>query len=110
MCIILVKKHYLKSSKEKLKLVSENNHQIEKQKNEIYILFQKIKNGIKTSDIPILLNVLKEKENISKRDIKVMKIIYQKEKSNKVNKSLLNYGSLILPFFYIAKFLIAFQK
>ena len=107
---LLVKKHYLKSSKEKLKLVSENNHQIEKQKNEIYILFQKIKNGIKTSDIPILLNVLKEKENISKRDIKVMKIIYQKEKSNKVNKSLLNYGSLILPFFYIAKFLIAFQK
>ena len=107
---LLVKKHYLKSSKEKLKLISENNHRIEKLKREIYDLFKNIKNEIKDSDISMLLDILKENENISKREIKIMKFVYQKKYNRKENKKVLNYGSLILPFFYIAKFLNAFQK
>ena len=110
---LLVKKHYLKTSKEKLKLISENNSQIEKQKCEIYDLFQKIKNKIKNDDIPKLLNILKENESINKREIKLMKRSYQKEKiknEKEEDKNNLNYSSLILPLFYIAKFFSAFQK
>ena len=109
---LLVKKHYLKTTKEKLKLISENNSQIEKQKCEIYDLFQKIKNKIKNEDIHKLLNILKENESINKREIKLMKRSYQKEKIKNENedKNTINYSSLILPLFYIAKFFSAFQK
>ena len=109
---LLVKKHYLKTTKEKLKLISENNSQIEKQKCEIYDLFQKIKNKIKNEDIHKLLNILKENESINKREIKLMKRSYQKEKikDEKEDKNSINYSSLILPLFYIAKFFSAFQK
>ena len=104
---LLVKKHYLKSKDDKLKLISENNNKIEKQKIEIYDLFQKVKQSAKHDDIQKILNILKKYETISKREIKVMKLNYKNEITE--DKSLLNYGSLIIPFFYIAKFLNTFQ-
>ena len=93
---LLVKKHYLKTSKEKLKLISEKNPQIDNQK----------------IDITMLLHILKENECINKRDIKLMKKFYKKEKTKieKEDKTTLNYSSLIVPLFYIAKFFSAFQK
>ena len=109
---LLVKKHYLKTSKEKLKLISEKNPQIDNQKIEIFEQFQKIKNKNKKDDIPILLHILQENGCINKRDIKLMKKFYKKEKTKieKEDKTTLNYSSLIIPLFYIAKFFSAFQK
>ena len=109
---LLVKKHYLKTSKEKLKLISEKNPQIDNQKIEIFDQFQKIKNKNKKDDIPMLLHILKENECINKRDIKLMKKFYKKEKTKieKEDKTTLNYSSLIIPLFYISKFFSAFQK
>ena len=104
---LLVKKHYLKSKDDKLKLISENNNKIEKHKKEIYDLYQKLKKVAKNDDIQNILNILKKYETISKREIKIMKMNYQNVKTE--DKRLLNYGSLIIPFFYIAKFLNTFQ-
>ena len=109
---LLVKKHYLKTSKEKLKLISEKNPQIDNQKIEIFDQFQKIKNKNKKDDIPMLLHILKENKCINKRDIRLMKKFYKKEKTKieKEDKTTLNYSSLIIPLFYISKFFSAFQK
>ncbi len=109
---LLVKKHYLKTSKEKLKLISEKNPQIDNQKIEIFDQFQKIKNKNKKDDIPMLLHILKDNRRINKRDIKLMKKFYKKEKTKieKEDKTTLNYSSLIIPLFYISKFFSAFQK
>ena len=109
---LLVKKHYLKTSKEKLKLISEKNPQIDNQKIEIFDQFQKIKNKNKKDDIPMLLHILKDNRRINKKDIKLMKKFYKKEKTKieKEDKTTLNYSSLIVPLFYIAKFFSAFQK
>ena len=60
----------------------------------------------------MLLHILKENKCINKRDIKLMKKFYKKEKTKieKEDKTTLNYSSLIVPLFYIAKFFSAFQK
>ena len=109
---LLVRKHYLKYSKDKIKLISENNPIIEKQRREIYNSFQYLKNKMHSKDIPQLLNILKKYEKINSNEIKMTKMLYNKEKTEKENenKNLINYGSLILPFVYIAKFLSTFQK
>ena len=102
---LLVKKHYLKKGKEKLNLILENNPIIKKKMDEINDLFLKLKN--KNNNIPSLINILKENESISNRDIKKMKTHFKEENNkniNEGNKSLINYSSLILPFFYIIKF------
>ena len=93
-----------------MKLISEKNPQIDNQKIEIFEQFQKIKN--KKDDITMLLHILKENECINKRDIKLMKKFYKKEKTKieKEDKTTLNYSSLIIPLFYISKFFSAFQK
>ena len=57
----------------------------------------------------IYLDILKQNEIISKRDIKIAKYNYKKEKKDERDENLINYGSLILPFFYIAKFLSTFN-
>ena len=106
---LLVKKHYLNSMNDKLALISENNEIIDEKKKEIYNLFKKIKNNCKTYNINRVLDILKQNENISKRDIKIAKYNYKKEKKDERDENLINYGSLILPFFYIAKFLSTFN-
>ena len=44
----MIKKHYIKSIKEKQKLILDNNNKIEKEKNDIYTYFQFLKNSINT--------------------------------------------------------------
>ena len=109
---LLVKKHYLKDSKDKEKLILDNNPRIEKQKRELYDSFQYLKNKTQSKNIPQLLNILEKYQKINSREIKMAKMLYNKEKTEKEkeNKNLINYGSLILPFVYIAKFLSTFQK
>ena len=109
---LLIKKHYLKSAKDKLRLISENNDKIDEMKCDIYNLFQRLKYKIKNkNDFEIVLTILYKYENITSRDIKITKMIYNKRKTeneNNINK--INLGSLILPFFYIASFLYNFQN
>lgn len=109
---LLIKKHYLKSAKEKLRLISENNDKIDEMKCDIYNLFQKLKYKIKNkNNFEIVLTILYKYENITSRDIKITKMIYNKRKTeneNDINK--INLGSLILPFFYIASFVYNFQN
>ena len=109
---LLIKKHYLKSAKDKLRLISENNDKIDEMKCDIYNLFQKLKYKIKNkNDFDIVLTILYKYENITSRDIKITKMIYNKRKTeneNDINK--INLGSLILPFFYIASFVYNFQN
>ena len=109
---LLVKKHYLKDSKDKEKLILDNNPRIEKQKRELYDSFQYLKNKTQSKNIPQLLNILEKYQKINSREIKMAKMLYNKEKTEKEkeNTNLINYGSLILPFVYIAKFLSTFQK
>ena len=64
-----------------MKLISEKNPQIDNQKIEIFEQFQKIKNKNKKDDIQMLLHILKENKCINKRDIKLMKKFYKKEKT-----------------------------
>ena len=109
---LLIKKHYLKSAKDKLRLISENNEKIDEMKCDIYNLFQRLKYKIKNkNDFEIVLTILYKYENITSRDIKITKMIYNKRKTeneNDINK--INLGSLILPFFYIASFVYNFQN
>ena len=106
---LLVKKHYLNSMNDKLALISENNEIIDKQKKEIYDLFIKIKDNYKNNNIHRVLDILRQNEIISKTDIKITKYYYKKEKNEEGDENLINYGSLILPFFYIVKFLSTFN-
>ena len=106
---LLIKKHYLNSMNEKLTLISENNEKIDERKKEIYNLFKKIKNNCKNNNISRVLDILKQNEIISKRDIKITKYNYKREKNEQKNENLINYGCLILPFFYIAKFFSTFN-
>ena len=106
---LLVKKHYLNSMNDKLTLISENNDIIDERKKEIYNLLKKIKNNCNNNNINRVLDILKQYETISKRDIKITKYNYKKEKNEERDENLINYGSLILPFFYIAKFLSTFS-
>ena len=55
------------------------------------------------------MDILRQNEIISKTDIKITKYYYKKEKNEEGDENLINYGSLILPFFYIAKFLSTFN-
>ena len=112
---LLVKKHYLNSMEDKLDLIEKNNEKIDQQKNDIYNLFFKIKSNFnnKNCDLRAILDILKQYEIIDKRDIKIAKYNYTKEKNQEKNQekkeSSINYGSLILPFLYIAKFLNTFN-
>ena len=96
---LLIKKHYIKSIKEKQKLILDNKSTIEKEKNDIYTYFQFLKNSInsmknneynnqkKKEYYLMILDILKNYETINLRDVKIGKKLY---KEGKINKYIIN--------------------